>query len=254
MLIRFSSVFSALVVCAAGLVALAPGTASAGPCGGRVCPGGDSVDVIARGNRTLPGGGGGSGGDVLGNAPTGPGLGCPNQGNGIGCAQGPPPAAGADPAPTIQIAGTARDQLNLPAPQIGTSPSPRSYVRMRTGLWVDPANFSVLRASATDPLGDQTVTATATPVNVTWKMVEGTVVCQGPGTPNTTQCGYTYQRSSAGQPTGKYRISASITWTVAWACEGADCESSGAPPLAPMTMTTSADLPVLEIQTESQPG
>jgi hypothetical protein len=254
MLTRLSSVFSVLVLCAAGAVALAPGIASAGPCGGQVCPGGDSVDVIARGDRTIPGSRGGSGGDVLGNAPTGPGVGCPNQGNGIGCTQGPPPAAGADPAPTIQVAGTARDQLNLPAPRIGTSPSPRSYVRMRTGLWVDPANFGVVRASATDPLGNQTVTATATPVNVRWNMVEGTVVCQGPGTPNTTECGYTYQRSSAGQPTGHYRISASITWTIDWTCNGADCESSGAPPLAPMTMTTSADLPVLEIQTESQPG
>jgi hypothetical protein len=253
MLTKPSSVFSVLVLCAAGAFALAPGTASAGPCGGQVCPGGDSVDVIAHGDQTIPGGSGASGGDVLGNGSTGPGLGCPNQANGIGCAQGPAPAAGADPTPTIQVAGMARDQLNLPAPEIGTSPSPRSYVRMRTGLWVDPANFRVLTASAEDPTGTQTVTATATPESVTWKMVEGTVVCQGPGTPNTTQCGYTYQRSSAGQPSGMYRISASITWTVAWACEGGDCESAGGS-LDPMTMTTSADLPVLEIQTESQPG
>jgi hypothetical protein len=254
MLIKSSSVFSALVLCAAGAFALAPAAASAAPCGGQVCPGGDSVGIGAHGDKTIPGGGGDPGGDVLGSEPTGPGLGCPNQGNGIGCTQGPPPAAGADPTPTIQLAGNASDQIDFPAPKIGTSPSPRSYVQMTTGLWVDPADFTVLSKSVRDPLGDQTVTATATPVSVTWKMVEGTVVCQGPGARDTTQCGYTYQRSSAGQPSGKYRISATTTWTIAWDCQGEDCQNSGIPPLDPVSMTTFQDLPVAEIQTESQPG
>jgi hypothetical protein len=254
MLTRLSSVVSALVLCTVGVLALAPGAASAAPCGGQVCPGGDSVDIHAHGDKTVPGGGGGPGGGVLGNGPTGPTLGCPNQGNGIGCTRGPAPAAPQGPTPTVQLVGNARDQLVFPAPVIGTSPSPRSYVRIRTGLWVAPADFRVLSKSVRDPLGQQTVTVTATPVNVTWNMVERTIVCPGPGAANTTECGYTYQRSSASQPAGKYRISASITWTIAWTCVGAQCQASGNPPLDPMTMTTSADLPVAEIQTESQPG
>lgn len=249
MLIRVSSVFSILALAAAGIVAIAPAPASAAPCNANVCAGGNSVGVIARGKRSKHGTHG-RGGPILPGPATGVGPGCPTQGLGIGCQQGPPPG----PLPTTattEVAGDAADRLVLPPPDIHTSPNQRSYVRLKTGLWVDDA-FTTLTASATDPLGVQRVTATATPQEVTWNMVEGTKTCQGPGRPNSTACSYTYQRSSASQPGGKYRISATITWSVHWVCEGACDQTEG--DLDPMPMTSFLELPVQEIQTESQPG
>ena len=70
------------------------------------------------------------------------------------------------------------------------------------------------------------VTATATPVSVTWRPGDGsTVTCHGAGTPYTSaddpaapspDCGHTYTRSSAGQPGGAFTATATITWDVAW--------------------------------------
>jgi len=70
------------------------------------------------------------------------------------------------------------------------------------------------------------VTATATPVSVTWHPGDGsTVTCQGAGAPYTSadnpaaaspDCGHTYTRSSAGQPGGAFQVTATITWDITW--------------------------------------
>ncbi len=195
-------------------------------------------------------GGGGSSSGAGGTSDTGPGLGCPTVGNTIVCA---PAANGPAPVPhipTIDVAYNARDQITVPAPHVHTAPRARTYVQIKTGLWVNPADFS--RQSITVTVPDQSVTATATPQSVTWNMGEASVTCGGAGTAGGTQCGYTYDRSSAGQPGGKYRISATITWTLAWTCTGTCDQPGGA--LDPLTMTTAARLAVGEVQTESRPG
>ena len=74
------------------------------------------------------------------------------------------------------------------------------------------------------------MTATATPVRVTWSLGDGsTVVCRGPGTPfpaggdpkaASPDCGHTYRRSSAGQPGEAFRVTAAITWSITWAGGG----------------------------------
>lgn len=69
--------------------------------------------------------------------------------------------------------------------------------------------------------------ATATPVSVTWSMGEKEVVCSDGGGKDSKTCTYTYQRSSAGQPGGSYKITATITWNVSWTCAGSDCDSAG---------------------------
>jgi hypothetical protein len=253
MLIRLSAVFSMLTLAVAGAAFLGPAAASAAPCRLNVCPGGNSVSVIAHGKRTKPGRKGG-GGTVLGNAPTGPNLGCPNLPGGAigsGCVPGAPGPAAVPVRDPALVAADARDQLVLPPPGINTSPSPRTYVqKLRTGLWVTRA-FHVFKAEARDPLGVETVVATATPQGVTWNLVEETVTCDGPGSPNNTACGHTFQRSSAAQPNGKYHISATVTWRITWACTQG-CTATGV--LPDMPMTSFLDLPVLEIQTESHPG
>src|SRR5664280_1056455 len=65
----------------------------------------------------------------------------------------------------------------------------------------------------------------------------GQVTCSGPGTPynlgqpssgQSTQCEYSYLRSSAGQPSsdgnpddGAFAVSATVSWAVSWTAQGA---------------------------------
>jgi hypothetical protein len=217
---------------------LAPATAHADPCPQLNC------------GAHRDGSGGGGGGDSGGGGGTGPGE-IPMI---PGVGQGGTPVVPGNPTlqhvPTATVAEDARGRAVLPAPVIHTSPEGKSYVRVRTGLWIEPGAFEPRTASAS--VSDQTVQATATPQNVTWKLVEGSVVCDGPGSKDKAECGYTYQRSSTHQPGGKYRISATITWSVHWTCEGNCDDDEG--DAAPMTMTSTFDLTVGEIQTGSRQG
>jgi hypothetical protein len=146
----------------------------------------------------------------------------------------------------------ARNQLVLPAPTLNTSPTGKTYVQLRTALWVNPGQYVTKTAIAAVP--GQTVTAYGVPDNITWNMGEGTVVCHAAGSRRGTQCGYTYQRSSANRPGGKYAISVSITWNVHWECAGACDANYGTFDPPTMTMTTNDTLAVGEVQTESRPG
>lgn len=260
MLTKLASVASVLTLCAAGMVAIAP-SASACPDPARVIRNG--VEVCAGGSTTTPGspggGGGGGGGSDL---TTGPGNGC-GAIAGVGtCPIVPPPAAPPPPQDPTILAEQARDTLQPPVFKIRTSPSPRTYVRLDTGLWLQPADpggpagLNVTPAQA-GPVNGQTVTATATPRGnaVVWDMVEKRVVCHGPGTPNSTVCKYKYKRSSASQPGGRYRITATITWDIHWQCTGNCPPGQTAGDLAPLTPpATVLMLPVDEIQSVSQPN
>jgi hypothetical protein len=158
-------------------------------------------------------------------------------------------AGPADPT-TEQLAQTVRDTAPFPPVKVHTAPATRTYVKVRTGLWVD--GFQTVQ---TEPitLDGQTIQATATPRSVTWNLGETTITCTGPGRPNDTSCGHTYQRSSLRQPGGAYRISATITWDVAWTCTGAPCQAPGGT-LEPMIIPSEAvPLVVDEIQTSTRP-
>ncbi|MCX5199442.1 hypothetical protein OOK31_37165 [Streptomyces sp. NBC_00249] len=74
-----------------------------------------------------------------------------------------------------------------------------------------------------------TVTATATVRTVVWSMGDGaTVTCTGPGTPYSPERGkekspdrgHMYTRTSAQSPGGRYPVTATTTWDVAWAGAG----------------------------------
>jgi hypothetical protein len=84
----------------------------------------------------------------------------------------------------IVLAQMARRYLPLPPPGIQTSPAASSdqIVNVPTWLWVDPATWGPRSATASVP--NESATATAVPVMVTWTMGDGSqVVCRGPGTP-----------------------------------------------------------------------
>ena len=159
-------------------------------------------------------------------------------------------AAGADP---LALAVTARETLALPVPVVETSPAQASLqlVNLPTWLWVNPAEWAAVSKTAAVP--GEAVTATATPVLVTWHPGDGsTVTCHGPGTPYTSadnpgsaspDCGHTYTRSSAGQPGGAFTATVTITWDVAWQGTGG---AGGV--LAPLETTATAAFEVAESQ------
>lgn len=167
-------------------------------------------------------GGGGSGNGGGGGGSNEPGLVPGTGGGGAGTVipdPGPPQQAN-----TLVLAEEARTSANLPAPIVHTSPGGQTYVRLKTGLWVD--NYIPI---TTEPItsGGQTVVATATPKRVVWNLVESQISCEGPGQAHSTECNYTYRRSSRSAPGGIYHISATIIWGVHWTCVGACQQFAG---------------------------
>ena len=71
------------------------------------------------------------------------------------------------------------------------------------------------------------------------------------GSKNGKDCNYTYQRSSAGQPGGRYQITATITWARHVDLRGIRCDSAGGD-LGNQTSTSPpTPLVVGEIQTNT---
>ncbi|GLZ09910.1 hypothetical protein Acsp04_01450 [Actinomadura sp. NBRC 104425] len=246
--VRLASAPLSLALLSAGTLLLFPSTAEAAP-----CVGGKKVKCTANGERTIPGrGGSGGGGDSTGGGPVEqPDIACPVEVDDFDC---PTPEENAAPVPHIPtqvVVESATDDLALPSPTIHTAPSPKTYVRAFTSLWIDSGSFTPRTAQASVP--DQVVTATATPQSVTWNMVERTITCGSAGSPNGTECGYTYNRSSASQPGGRYQITATINWTVAWTCQGACDPGQQAGTLPNMTTSSTTPLVVEEIQTSTRP-
>jgi hypothetical protein len=150
----------------------------------------------------------------------------------LACPLGIPGAADAPGAlpPPETLAQLAVRYLHLPGPVIRSSPAPGDLqlVYLPVWLWVNPAVWVPVSKTAAVP--GERVTATATPVSVSWQMGDGaTVTCHGPGTPYSAtadpasvspDCGYTYTSSSAGQPGAAYHVTATITWQIRWVAGG----------------------------------
>ena len=154
---------------------------------------------------------------------------------------------GEDGAPIIDpriLAQQAVDSLQLPRPRIAASPEAAQLVRLPVWLWLEGASWETQSASASVP--GLTVTATAVPVEATWKMGDGaTVDCSGPGTvwekgmdaeAASPDCGHTYTQPSAEEL--KARVT--VTWEVTWSGGG----ESGSVPA--MVTTASVSWPVVE--------
>lgn len=151
----------------------------------------------------------------------------------------------------------ARAKLRLPVVRLATNPTGLSYVQLQTFLWVQPASWTTRSARAGN--GIREVTATATPVKVVWNMGEDTMVCRGPGTvwnprgadDQTTNCGYTYKRSSIDQPgegnDKAYPIRAKVVYRISWTCSGSCDVDAGT--LPDMSMTAASKLRVFQLQT-----
>ncbi|MFB9832105.1 hypothetical protein [Actinoallomurus acaciae] len=245
MLTKLSAGISIAILTAGATVAL--GTTSAlacnGPCGG---PGAIGVHEPGHSTYNPPAHGphGKSGKGATAQCP--PTVACLTVGNNV-------PAAA--PVRTVDVAFQARDQLELPTPTVHTSPENRTYVALRTGLWLGAGIYARKTVSVGTPDGATTVTAIGDPQSVTWNMGESSVTCHSRGSKDGKACGYTYQRSSAGQPNHRYAISVTVTWYVHWTCAGVcDARAGDWAPNSTMSRTTDTTLAVGEVQTESRPG
>lgn len=152
------------------------------------------------------------------------------------------------------IARRVADQVPLVFPRPATSPAieGEQITGLPTWLWIDPAGYRSFDAQAT--LAGLTVTVTATPLQVTWELGDGSdpVVCVGPGTPydlavdddaQHTDCSHVYRYESGGEPGGVYHASATTSWSLAW--EASTGETGTLPDVR---RTTTFDLTVTERQ------
>jgi hypothetical protein len=248
MLTRRTSAISIAILTAAATVALDSAPASAGGGGGGGRKRGTSwIRTTTTTPRRAPTGGHGSGGGSGKAAP----MPCP-----AGAVCGQTTAGNAPPAPQAMpataVAMQARAKIELLPPVVHTSPENRTYVRLRTGLWVEGFD----QVDQPLELGGTTVVLHAQPKTVTWKMGEHTVTCETAGSRNGKTCGYTYGHSSADQPNGRYAISATVNWYLSWECTGGLCDAAGGDwgDDSMESRTTDATLAVGEVQTESRPG
>jgi hypothetical protein len=138
------------------------------------------------------------------------------------------PAAPTGPTPG-QVGQIAVSELNLPAPTVSMAPSGgKAIVSLESWLWIDPAQWQPITATAS--VGGITATATATPQYVVWDMGDGNqVTCDSPGVAyntsipdqdQTTSCGYTYQETSANGPDQQFTITTTIAYDVTWTSVG----------------------------------
>ncbi|GGQ97518.1 ATP/GTP-binding protein [Streptomyces asoensis] len=165
----------------------------------------------------------------------------------------PPPAAAAiDPS---VLAQRAVDTMKLAGPDIA-SPRPAGMylVGMPMWMWVNqsPTTYGPNTASAS--AGGVTVTATANVSKIVWTMGDGTAMtCTGPGTRYTAAagktdsptCGHTYTRTSADQIGGRYRITATSTWTIDWQVTTGGGGQGGQ---LTETRQTQTQIPITELQ------
>jgi len=169
--------------------------------------------------RVGTGGSGGGGGDLGGHA----------SGTGLGAL-----ITNAARAPQItpqQLLVQALGELNVPYLKPATAP-PRGtagLVGLPEWFWVPASQWHP--RSVTITAGPVWATAVAAPVDLAFQPGSGLspVSCAGPGTaydsrkPSTqqhTDCFYTYQRPSAGQPDDVYHASLTVIWRVSWTGSG----------------------------------
>lgn len=153
-----------------------------------------------------------------------------------------------------QLAQQALERVPLPQPVVRMNPpnGTGAVTNVQTWLWIEPDQWQPVSASAS--AGNVTVTTTADPERVVFDMGNGDrLSCGGPGTPydparpaaeQATDCAYTYRRSSADRPDGRYTVTATVIYRVRWSASGI----AGGGALAPVSQTSSLPLRVGEIQ------
>lgn len=164
------------------------------------------------------------------------------------------------PAPEVDgetLAQAAWDAVDIPTPSIGTNPalgdSGATVVGLDTWVWADGDTPATVTATAT--AGPVTATVTATASGLSLSAPDSTPRCSGFGTPwqpgmaeGSSDCTIVFGRASAHRASQTTPLRTSATYDVSYtATDG----SSGA--LDPVTVTSTTELPVTEIQTVNVP-
>ena len=153
------------------------------------------------------------------------------------------------PVPPEILMGLARDAMDktVRMPVVNFNPAARSFVRLDTWMWFDPAAWQPVSVTASGGGNSVTVTATPGKVGVSGVPAGSTVRtgCAGGGRPysagGSTDCLINFNRSSGGQPGQQWHFQVSLTWNVT---------ATGAALQGPPTVTRTEDeaLTVLEAQ------
>jgi hypothetical protein len=148
----------------------------------------------------------------------------------VTCSNGYQFIAAVYPSVPGQAGQEASSELQLPLPQISTSPASPApvVVNLPTYLYVGAGTWQSVTATAT--IGGITATATATPDHIQWAISDGSsVTCDGPGIPYNGSWGATPPPASTGACTytfaypdqpGTYSISATVYYHVTWTSIG----------------------------------
>jgi hypothetical protein len=160
-------------------------------------------------------------------------------------------ATGAPEVTPQQLLIQALNELKIP--YLGPSTAPprgkEGLVGLPEWFWVPAAHWHPLSVTVT--AGPVWATATATPVGLTIDPGAGIspISCAGPGTaydpakPAAAQhsdCTYTYEQPSTGQPGNAYRASITVSWRVSWTGSG----GAGGVLAAALPVTSPVNIPI----------
>jgi hypothetical protein len=149
-----------------------------------------------------------------------------------------PPQPPVPPEILVEIARQAmEDTVRMPTASF--NPATRSYVRLETWMWFDPAAWEPVSVEASGGGNSVRVTATPRRVEVSGLPAGSTTetTCTGGGRPyapggGETDCSITFSRSSGSQPGQQWAFQVSMTW---------DVTVTGAALTGPPTITRSSD-------------
>lgn len=137
------------------------------------------------------------------------------------------------PVNPAEVGQTLLGNMEPPSPDISIAPAPPrpTLVQLWTWFWVPEQQWQPITDSIS--IRNVTVTVTIEPESVAWDTGEGTTTCDGPGEPwasgsdaETSSCGHEYQHTTVDQPGGAYAVTATMTWSASWTCQG-DCIATG---------------------------
>jgi hypothetical protein len=143
----------------------------------------------------------------------------------------------------------ARRRLELGPPVPRFNPPASQLVGLPTWLWVENLWF---QQSATASVGGVSATVHAVPVGVDWDTGDGSRVLCDRGVPydrarsarsQSSACTHVFQRSSADQRSGTYRMRATQRWVAWWSSS-----TGGGGSLGMLSRSTESDIRVIEMQ------
>lgn len=156
------------------------------------------------------------------------------------------------------LARQALEYVPVATPSIHINPAldREQIVNLPSWYWLEGGAWTAQSASASD--AGVTATTTATPTRVVWDSGDGTqTICDGPGvaydpaklaSDQNTNCSHVYRRSSAGEPGGRFKLTATVEWNVTWTATGLSAGEPATGSLDIITRTATASIRVAEIQ------